>query len=453
MSIADTAAIVLAAGMGTRMKSDLPKVLHAVAGRPMIQHVMAAVDPLSPAKCVVVVGPDMDRVAAAVAPRPTVVQTERLGTAHAVRTARDALDGFNRGTVFILYGDTPLISTDTLRRMLEARGAGASVVVLGFRPDDPTGYGRLILDAAGTLEAIVEHRDATETQRAVGLCNGGVMAVDAAQLFAIVDRVGKDNARGEYYLTDIIGLARADGLECTVIEANADEIMGVDSRTDLARAEAIWQKARRKRAMEEGATLIDPDSVWFSFDTVIGRDVVIGPHVFFGPGVTVKDRAEIHSYCHFHQATVEEGASVGPFARLRPGAVVGKNAHIGNFVEVKNSILGEGVKANHLSYIGDSEVGEQTNVGAGTITCNYDGYNKHRTIIGKDVLIGSHTSFVAPVKIGDGSVIGAGSTVVRDVPDGALTIARADQVDRPGRAGPLREKLAAEKRARMKDKT
>jgi bifunctional UDP-N-acetylglucosamine pyrophosphorylase / glucosamine-1-phosphate N-acetyltransferase len=452
MSTADIAAILLAAGMGTRMKSDLPKVLHAIAGRSMIQHVMAAVEPLNPAKCAVVVGPDMDQVAAAVAPYPTVIQAERLGTGHAVQTARAALDGFDRGTVFILYGDTPLITTGTLRRMIDARAGGATVAILGFRPDDPTGYGRLILDPDGMLQAIVEDRDATDAQRAVDLCNGGVMAVDAAKLFPLVERIGKNNAKGEYYLTDIVGLARADALDCAVVEVDADEIMGVDSRADLARAEAIWQRARRGRAMDEGATLIDPDSVWFSFDTQVGRDVIIGPHVFFGPGVTVENGVHVRPYSHFDGALVREGADVGPFARLRPGADIGKGAHIGNFVEVKNSVLGEGVKANHLSYIGDSDVGAGTNVGAGTITCNYDGYNKHRTVIGKSVFIGSNTALVAPVKIGDGAFIGAGSTVVQDVPKDALTIARGRQVDLPDYAAPLREKLAAEKRAREKDK-
>jgi len=452
MKTAGIAAIVLAAGKGTRMKSDLPKVLHAVAGRPMIQHVLAAVDTLDAARCVVVVGPDTKTVADAVAPRPTVVQTERLGTAHAVRTARDALDGFDTGTVFILYGDTPMITAGTLGRMIEARDSGAAVVILGFRPDDPTGYGRLILGRGDMLEAIVEDRDASDAQRAIDLCNGGVMAVDAAALFPLVERIGKNNAKGEYYLTDIVGLARADGLGCAVVEVDADEIMGVDSRADLARAEAVWQRARRDRALDEGATLVDPDSVWFSFDTELGRDVVVGPHVVFGPGVTVGNGVHIHSYSHIDGAIVGDGAVVGPFARLRPGAVVGKDAHIGNFVEVKNSVLGEGVKANHLTYIGDSDVGAGTNVGAGTITCNYDGYNKHRTVIGKSVFIGSNTALVAPVKIGDGAIIGAGSTVVQNVPKDALTIARGRQVDLPDYAGPLRDKLAAEKRAREKDK-
>ena len=453
MSNAEVAAVILAAGMGTRMQSDLPKVLHPIAGRPMVLHVLATVDALAPAKSVVVIGPDMQPVADAVAPHPTVVQTERLGTAHAVGVARKALADFRRGTVLVLYGDTPMIAADTLRRMLEARAAGAAVVVLGFRPPDPSGYGRLLVDRAGRLAAIVEDRDATAEQRAVDLCNSGVMAVDAARLFALVDRVGKNNAKGEFYLTDIVGLARADSLDCAVVEADADELMGVDSRAALARAEAAWQKARRRRAMEEGATLLDPDSVWFSHDTMLGRDVVIGPNVFFGPGVTVADRVEILSFCHFHKVDIEEGAIVGPFARLRPGAVVGRNAHVGNFVEIKNAVLGEGAKANHLSYIGDTDVGAKTNIGAGTITCNYDGYLKHRTVIGKAAFIGSNTAIVAPVTIGDGAVIGAGSTVVRDVPADALTIARGAQVDMPGRAKALREKLEQQKRAQKKDKS
>lgn len=450
MNTAEVAAVVLAAGMGTRMKSDLPKILHPIAGRAMVLHVLAAAAELDPAKSVVVVGPDMEQVAKAVAPHRTVVQHERLGTADAVKAAREALADFRRGTVLVLYGDTPMIAGETLRRMLRARGAGASVAVLGFRPEDPSGYGRLLQDGKGGLAAIVEDRDATEEQRAIGLCNSGVMAIDAARLFSLVDRVGKNNARGEFYLTDIIGLACADGLDCAVVEADADELMGVDSRAALARAEAAWQKARRRRAMEEGATLLDPDSVWFSYDTKLGSDVVIGPNVFFGPGVTVEDHVEILSFCHFHMATIERGAIVGPFARLRPGAVVGRNAHVGNFVEIKNAVLGEGAKANHLSYIGDTDVGAKTNIGAGTITCNYDGYLKHRTVIGKSAFIGSNTAIVAPVTIGDGAVIGAGSTVVRDVPADALTIARGEQVDMPGRAKALREKLEQQKRAQKK---
>jgi len=452
MSTADIAAVVLAAGMGTRMKSDRPKVLHPVAGRPMIHHVLAAIGPLGAARTAVVVGPGMADVAASVAPVETAVQTDRLGTADAVKAARGALDGFTNGTVLIVYGDTPLLRTDTLRRMLAARAAGAAVVVLGFRPDDPTGYGRLIVGDGGQLEAIVEDRDATDEQRAIDLCNSAVMAIDAAHLFPLIDRIGNDNAKGEFYLTDIVGLARGEGLDCAVIEADADELMGVDSRADLARAEAIWQQARRAQAMAEGATLTDPGSVWFSFDTRLGRDVVIGPHVFFGPGVTVDDNVEIRPYSHIEGATIGTGAIIGPFARLRPGATLGEDVHIGNFVEVKEAVLGEGVKANHLTYIGDAEIGAGTNVGAGTITCNYDGYNKHRTVVGKSVFIGSNTAIVAPVKIGDGAIIGAGSTVVRNVPAGSLTIARGEQTDLPDRADPLRERLLAEKKAKTKDK-
>ncbi len=452
MKTPDIAAVILGAGLGTRMKSDLPKVLHAVGGRPMIRHVLDTVAPLEPAKCVVVVGPGMDAVAEAVAPHATVVQPERLGTADAVKAARAALADFRRGTVLVLYGDTPMITTDTLRRMVAARATGASIVVLGFRPADPTGYGRLMLDVAGRLMAIIEDRDATAEQRTVGLCNSGVMAIDAEHLFPLIDRVGKNNAKGEYYLTDIIGFARADGLECAVVEADPDELMGVDTRAALARAEAAWQKMRRLQVMAEGVTLLDPDSVWLSADTKLGHDVVVGPNVFFGPGVAVEDNAEIRSFCHLEQARVGEGAVIGPFARLRPGTVVGRNAHVGNFVEIKNAVLGEGAKANHLSYIGDSEVGAMTNIGAGTITCNYDGYSKHRTVIGKSVFIGSNTALVAPVTIGDGAVVGAGSTVVRDVPADALTIARGQQVDKPGRAKALREKLAQQKRERSKGK-
>jgi bifunctional UDP-N-acetylglucosamine pyrophosphorylase/glucosamine-1-phosphate N-acetyltransferase len=452
MGTADIAAVILAAGMGTRMKSGRPKVLHAVAGRPMIHHVLAAIEPLGAARTAVVVGPGMDDVATAVAPVGAAVQKDRLGTADAVKAARGALDGFTQGTVLILYGDTPLIRTGTLRRMLDARAAGAAVVVLGFRPDDPTGYGRLIVDDSGQLEAIVEDREATDAQRAIDLCNSAVMAVDAAHLYPLIDRIGNDNAKGEYYLTDIVGLARGAALDCAVIEAGADELMGVDSRTDLARAEAVWQQLRRAEAMAEGATLIDPGSVWFSFDTKLGRDVVIGPHVFFGPGVTVGDGVEIRPYSHIEGATIGAGAIIGPFARLRPGAVLDEDVHVGNFVEVKNAVLGEGVKANHLTYIGDAEIGAGTNVGAGTITCNYDGYNKHRTVIGKSVFIGSNTAIVAPVKIGDGAIVGAGSTVVRNVAAGSLTIARGEQTDLPDRADPLRERLIAEKKAKTKDK-
>jgi len=447
MSASD-AAVILAAGLGTRMKSALPKVLHPVGGRPMVRHVVAATEPLGLARTVVVVGPDMEAVAKVVAPHPVAIQRERLGTADAVKAARDALGNMAFDTVFVLFGDSPLIRTETLERMRAARRGGATVVVLGFRPADPGGYGRLILDAEGGLQRIVEDRDASPAEKAVDLCNSGVMAVDGARLFDLLGRVGKANAKGEYYLTDIVGLARADGCACAVIEAPADELMGVDSRAALSRAEDAFQARMRIRAMENGATLQDPQTVWFSFDTVLGRDVTVEPNVVFGAGVRVGDGVRINAFCHLVGVTVADGAEVGPFARFRPGAAIGKGARVGNFVEVKNAVLGEGAKANHLSYIGDTDVGAGTNIGAGTITCNYDGFNKHRTVIGKSAFIGSNTALVAPVRIGDGAVIGAGSTIVRDVEADALSIARGAQVDLPGRAKTLREKLAAMKAAK-----
>lgn len=449
MSASD-AAVILAAGLGTRMKSALPKVLHPVGGRPMVQHVIAASAALGLTRTVVVAGPDMPAVADAVAPHPVAVQRERLGTADAVKAAREALGNSTDGTVLVLYGDTPFIRTETLERMRVARRDGAAVVALGFRPSNPSGYGRLMLDDGGQLERIVEDRDASPAEKAVDLCNSGVMAVDGARLFGLVDRVGNDNARREYYLTDIVALARGDGCACAVIEAPVEELMGVDSRAGLAQAEALFQARMRARAMAGGATLQDPETVWFSFDTVLGQDVTIEPNVVFGPGVTVGDGVRINAFCHLVGVTLEADAEVGPFARFRPGAVIGKGARVGNFVEMKNSVLGEGAKANHLSYIGDTDIGAGTNVGAGTITCNYDGFNKHRTVIGKSVFIGSNTALVAPVRVGDGAVIGAGSTIVRDIDADALAIARGAQIDMPGRAKTLREKLAAEKKANAK---
>ena len=444
-----TAAIVLAAGKGTRMKSDLPKVLHPLAGQPMVRHVLDAMAPLEPKPAVVVVGPKMAAVADAVSPYPTAVQKKQAGTADAVKAARTALKGFEEGTVLVLFAADPLIGTKTLERLVAAREAGAAVVVLGFRAADPSGYGRLVVDGSGALQAIVEDEDASDNERAIDLCNGGAMAIDAARLFDLIDRVGDDNAKGELYLTDVVALARADGLACAVVEADERETLGVDNRADLARAEAEWQRARRLRAMEEeGASLADPNTVWFSHDTTLGRDVVVGPNVVFGPGVSVADGAEIKAFCHLEGAAVGTGAVVGPFARLRPGTEIGSGAHIGNFVEVKNAIMGEGAKAGHLTYLGDSEIGAGANIGAGTITCNYDGFEKHRTVIGKGAFIGSNTALVAPVKIGDGAIVGAGSTIARDVAKDALAIERSVQVDLPGRA----KKIRAEGEARKKGK-
>jgi len=449
MSEHPIAAIVLAAGKGTRMKSALPKVLHKIAGQPMVCHVLDAVAPLGPDETLVVVGPGMDDVAAAVHPARSVVQTDQAGTGDAVKVAVNAMAP-RTGTVLVLFGGDPLIQTETVSRLVAARQAGASVVVLGFRAADPAGYGRLILDEEGTLESIVEDKDASENQRAIDLCNAGVMAIDAERIEDLLARIGNDNAKGEYYLTDIVGLARQDGLTCTVVTADEDELMGVDSRADLARAEGLWQAARRRRAMDEGATLLDPDTVYFSHDTVLGTDVVVGPNVVFGPGVEVADNVEIRAFCHVEGAKVSEGALIGPYARLRPGTEVGEDVHIGNFVELKNTTMAPGAKANHLAYVGDSQVGAKANIGAGTITCNYDGIEKHMTVIGDDAFIGSNSALVAPVTIGKGAIVGAGSTIARNVPEDALSIERSKQIELAGRAKAFRDERAAAKAAKKK---
>ncbi len=419
-----TAAIVLAAGLGTRMKSARPKVLHPLAGRPMIGHLLETLGAVGADPVVVVVAPHSEAVERAVAPHKTVVQSEQLGTGHAVRSALGALEGF-AGDVLVLFGGDPLITAATLEDLMAARRGGAAVAVLGFRPDDPGLYGRLIMDGAGNLEAIVEARDATPEQLEIDLCNSGVMAIDGAHLKTLIEGIGKDNAKGEYYLTDIIAIARARGLVCTVTEGDADELIGIDSRADLARAEAVLQDRLRDRALEGGATLIDPDTVWFSFDTQLGRDVTIGPNVFFGPGVSVADNVEIRAFSHLEGATVEDGAIVGPFARLRPGAVVSKDARVGNFVEIKNAVLEEGAKVNHLSYVGDARIGAKANIGAGTITCNYDGFTKSHTDIGAGAFIGSNTALIAPVTVGDGAIIGAGSVIAEDVAADSVALTRA----------------------------
>ena len=427
------AAVVLGAGLGTRMRSKRPKVLHEVAGRAMLGHVLGALEALSPVRTAVVAAPDtVEAVRAATAYAPVaadvVVQHERLGTADAVKAARGALDGVTTGTILVLFGDTPFIRAETLAAMTAKREAGAGVVVLGFRAADPSGYGRLIRDPDGTLARIVEERDADAAARAVDLCNAGVMAIDAGRLFALLDRIDNDNAKGEYYLTDAPALARADGLAVAVVEAPEDEVLGIDSKAELADAEARWQAARRRRAMtEEGAILRDPASVWFSYDTVLSQDADIGQNVVFGPGVVVEEGARIKPFCHLEGCRIGAGAEVGPYARLRPGAAIGESARIGNFVEVKNAVFAAGAKANHLSYVGDAEVGAGANIGAGTITCNYDGHLKHRTDIGAGAFIGSNTALVAPVAIGPGAIVGAGSTITEDVPADALGVARGRQ--------------------------
>ncbi|MBI1181850.1 MAG: bifunctional UDP-N-acetylglucosamine diphosphorylase/glucosamine-1-phosphate N-acetyltransferase GlmU [Alphaproteobacteria bacterium] len=445
MTARKTAVVVLAAGKGTRMKSALPKVLHPIAGRPMIHHVLAATAELAPERTVVVLGRDMEPVAQAVAPAAVAVQDPPLGTGHAVLAAAEALDGFD-GDVLVVYADTPLVTPATFRRMLERRRAGdePAVVVLGFRPADPAEYGRLVV-RKNRLKRIVEFRDADGEERAIGLCNAGLMAIDGRHALDLLRAIGNDNAKGEYYLTDIVAVARERGLESAVVEAPEDEVMGVNSRGELARAEAVWQRRRRAHVMEEGVTLADPATVWFSADTVLGRDVAIGQNVVFGPGATVEDNVRIEAFCHIEGARVASGARIGPFARLRPGADIGADAHIGNVVEVKKAVVEKGAKANHLAYIGDARVGAGANIGAGTITCNYDGFAKHFTDIGAGAFIGSNTALVAPVKVGDGALVGAGSTISRDVPGDAIAVARAEQKQIPQGAARFRAKHARTK--------
>lgn len=444
------AAIVLAAGKGTRMKSALPKVMHPVAGRPMVLHAIAAAEALGLARAVVVVGPGMENVAAAVQPYDTALQKDQRGTGDAVKAARGVLGDFP-GTVFILYGDTPLITPATLQRMLAAREQSkptSAVVVLGFRPNDPGAYGRLVTDKTGALMAIVEAKDATAAQLKIGLCNSGVMAVDGSALWSLLEKVRDDNAKGEFYLTDIVAIARKAKLRCAYVEAPEAELQGVNDRVDLAAAEATMQDRLRRAAMMDGVTMTDPSSVFLAWDTRFGRDVVIGPNVVFGPGVTIQDRVEIRGHCHIEGAEVGTGAIIGPFARLRPGTKLGEDVHIGNFVECKAATLGIGAKANHLAYVGDAEIGAKTNVGAGTITANYDGYFKHKTIVGKGVSIGSNAVLVAPVRIGDGALIGAGSTIARDIDADAIAVTRAELKSIPGAAKRYRDKKAAEKAAK-----
>jgi len=440
------AVIVLAAGMGTRMKSSRPKVLHPLAGRPMIEHLMETVAGLAPDRTVVVVGPDMDSVGAAIAPHPTVVQAERLGTGHAVAQARPALAGFD-GDVLVLYGDTPLIGRATLERMLsELHGPREpAVVVLGFKPTHPNQYGRLVVGAEG-LKAIVEYSDASPDQRENPLCNSGVMAFDGRRLWGLIERISPEtNTKGEYYLTDTVALARSDGRCCSYVEGDPLELLGINSRAELARAEDEIQHRLRERAMENGATLIAPETVWFTWDTRLGRDVTVGPNVVFGPGVEVGDSVEIRAFSHLEGCRIEAGALIGPYARLRPGAQIGAAAHIGNFVEIKAATVEAGAKINHLTYVGDARVGARANVGAGTITCNYDGFNKSFTDIGEGAFIGSNSALVAPVKIGPGAVIGAGSVITKEVSAGALAVARGSQMELPGWAERFRDQQRAKK--------
>jgi len=445
-----TVAVVLAAGLGTRMKSAKPKVMHEVGGRALVMHLLTTLESLGIARTVVVIGPGMDDAAALVAPRPTAIQTERLGTGHAVLQAKDALSGF-KGDVLVAYGDTPFVTEATFRKMLAARSApnAAAVIVLGFEPADPGNYGRLIVGAKG-LERIVEAKDATSEERRVRLCNSGIMLIDGSHVWSLLAKVDRNTAKGEYYLTDVVAHARAAGLTCGVVDGEEGELLGINSRVELAEAEILFQSRMRRAALENGATLTDPATVYFSADTKIGRDVEVGPFTVFGRGVEIGDDVTIKGFCHFENARVSSGAVVGPYARLRPGAVVGVDAHVGNFVEIKNSTLEKGAKVNHLTYVGDARVGEGANVGAGTITANYDGFNKSFTDIGKGASIGSNSVLVAPVKIGDGAITGAGAIVRKDVPADALAVSGGKQDIIAGFAAKYRAKKKAEKEARKK---
>lgn len=432
-------AIILAAGLGTRMKSALPKAAHPIGGRPMLAHLIAAAGARFD-RIVVVVGPGMEALEAIAAPHPTVVQTDRLGTAHAARAA-EAL--FGDGDVAILYADNPLITPATLSRLREARGT-ADLVLLAMRPADPGRYGRVVVED-GQVRRIVEWADATDAERAIGLCNAGVICADAAALRRWLGTVGNDNAKGEYYLTDAIAAAASEGARVAAVEAPEAELRGINSRAELAAAEATFQQVMRETAMEAGVSLRAPETVFFSYDTELGADVMVHPNVVFGPGVKVQGPAEIRSFSHLEGCEVRQGALVGPYARLRPGTVVGREAHVGNFVELKATELGEGAKANHLAYLGDASIGAHSNIGAGTITCNYDGTFKHRTTIGENVFVGSDSVLVAPLTLGDDSLIAAGSVITRSVSPGALAFGRAQQSELDGRGKAHKQALRARK--------
>ncbi len=445
----DLAVIILAAGLGTRMRSARPKVMHEVAGRSMLGHVLDTARRAGISRAVVVTGPDMPEVEAEARrwhPGAQIaIQRERKGTAHAVSFAEEELADFD-GTVLVLYGDVPLVREQTLQGLAAAVREGArKLCVLGFRAADPHGYGRLILDADGQLESIREELDTTPEERAINLCNSGIIAIDNRLLWELLPKIGDDNAKGEFYLTDIIGLARAAGLAAGHVECAEEEVLGVNDRAQLARAEGLMQQRLRARALEGGATLVDPATVYFSHDTHLGRDVVVEPWVWFGPGVRVADGVRIHANSYLEQAEVGAGARIGPFARLRPGADVRPGAKIGNFVEIKKAVVEEGAKVNHFTYVGDARIGARANIGAGTITCNYDGFSKHFTDIGADAFIGSNTSLVAPVKVGDGAWVGSGSVITRDVAADALALARGRQVEKPGWARKFRQMMQARK--------
>ena len=435
------------------MKSALPKVLHKVAGLEMVAHVMNAARAAGSDALALVVGHGADQVRTAIERRTEkdstpafYVQEKQLGTADAVLAAREAIArGYD--DVLVMFGDTPLIDAEALAATRAVLAEGAAVAVMGFRVDNPTGYGRLI-EADGALVAIREEKDCSDEERRIGFCNGGIMAISGRHALSLLDRVGNDNAKGEYYLTELVEIAVKDGLSVRAVEASFENALGVNNRAELAEAEGIWQARRRRQLMLEGVTMIAPETVFLSHDTDIGADTIVEPNVWFGPGVRVGRGATIHAFCHFEQASIAAGAEIGPYARLRPGADVMEKAKIGNFVEVKKSRIEAGAKVNHLSYIGDTTVGSKANIGAGTITCNYDGFNKHKTVIGEGAFIGTNSSLVAPVTIGAGAYIGSGSVITKDVPDDALAIGRGRQSNLEGRGRILRDRLAREKEAK-----
>ncbi|RTL64977.1 MAG: bifunctional UDP-N-acetylglucosamine diphosphorylase/glucosamine-1-phosphate N-acetyltransferase GlmU [Hyphomicrobiales bacterium] len=443
--------VILAAGRGVRMRSHLPKVLHPVGGRPMLGHVLATAKAAGASKVALVVAPGQDAVRAlAEKEMPGIAlfeQKTQAGTADAVLAAADAIAA-HKGDVAVLFADTPLVRAETLMALVGVLEAGAGVAVLGFEPADPTGYGRVLRDAGGNVTAIREQKDASEAERAAKLCNAGAMAFRMPDLVGLLKRIENRNAAGEYYLTDAVALVRAEGRAVGVHVGSVEDAMGVNSRAQQAEAEAAFQQRMRAKAMAEGATLIAPETVWFSFDTKLGQDVIIEPNVFFGPGVVVEDGVTILANSHIVGARIGRGSRIGPFARLRPGADLAEDVHVGNFVEVKAATLEKGAKANHLAYIGDGFVGENANIGAGTIFCNYDGFDKHRTHVGKGAFVGSNSSLVAPVKIGDGAFVGSGSVITQNVEADALAVERAPLDVRPQWAAKFRQMKARRKAKR-----
>lgn len=445
-------AVILAAGDSTRMKSSMSKVLHPVAGRPMIAHVMAAVASAGMTDAALVVGRDAEKVAKAgsIAGISTkaFLQTERLGTGHAVLAAREAIaEGYD--DILVAYGDVPLITATPFAAAREKLADGADIVVIGFHTANPTGYGRLLVKG-GELVAIREEKDATDEERKITWCNSGLMAINGAKALSLLDKIGNNNAKGEYYLTDLVEIARAEGGKVVAVDAPEEELTGCNNRAELAYIESLWQKRRRHELMISGVSMIAPETVFLAYDTEIGQDALIEPNVVFGPGARIDSGAVIHAFSHIEGAHVSAGASVGPFARLRPGADLSEGSKVGNFCEVKNAKVGEGAKVNHLTYVGDAVVGAHANLGAGTITCNYDGVNKHETRIGENAFVGSNSSLVAPVSIGDGAYVASGSVITEDVPANALAFGRARQETKPDRAAVIRERALALKKSRQK---